>query len=1314
MAGEGDESFNDDQLHPSVKKWLKSLADDESGGVWLQVLREIDQASFAGAHRGSLLFTKAVALLQGEFMEELADLLCEENAADNWIRLLNASFSRQEPPRLNTQALRELKLPEGAGAIKEIVKKLRTEKTSLALVFRDQCSKLTSDSEKVHHIDSPQQPVKPVTSPAKQKKYTGIAEAEIMKLCGLTGVKARVTSLVGDYTVGLKQGFQVPVGHFIFKGNPGTGKTTVANLFANLLFDMGIIPEEPMAEVAKLPPQPPAGAANDAIARLEKLQQGNEKTPLPTSELADVEKLVAAPSTPAKLHALKAKLQHVQEQFLRSPERLKAESILLRSIRSIDPSAVPPPMPKLYKTTGAKLASDGLKEAIQTFATYRHGCVFIDEAYQLLHDAEGRKILDLLLTEMEDHRKTLVVILAGYNRQIDDLLSTNPGFCSRVAPDNRLQFEDYGRAELEKILTDMVSGLTATHSSSGGNPSGAAPPQHHIDSDQTKNAVVNRLCAKANVEGFGNARDVRNMVECAVRRQRSRLAAAHGKIDDREFFILKDCDFLGECNPAPVECILAQLDKQVGIRAAKQKFLAIATTMLTDRIAEGKGQAVVDRIYHRCIVGKPGVGKTTLARCYAELLFKVGVCTNPVLVETTATELKSDHVGGSKERVLKRLEEADGGVLFIDEAYALGKANDPYFEEIVTTLVGRIQGKGSDRVVLLLAGYKEEMEKMLNTVNPGLKRRVQYADRFELDDFTEAEMHLLLRQRLAKSKVFMPRCVADAASAMIEKKKQMLNFGNAGEVESLATRILSRREARLFSGPDKDLHVLLEDVLDDLPSNTKNGAVAKLEDFVSLAAWRDRILRRLRNEKVRGLPSSIENIHFVFMGPPGTGKTTAARLVGKMLVDLGVLMDGKLLEKSVSELQTGYVGQAGLTTRKAMDEALGGVLFVDEAYRLVEDKHSFGLEILNELVSAVTEPKYKGKVSVVLAGYTANMQRLLASNVGLSRRFSEVVQFANFDGQRCAQLLRRRAGEDCGTIPWPLTASDKELADVFSELADGMGESFGNAGTVISVFERLKEEDGDWSGEVVRSAARSFLPQRVHWLEYQSCDQLPDAFSSMPITDAQNRNVSSVQQQTQEWQRVNQSIQKKESHTEEAKEARVAQPIIGAEDAEKFFSHMVKQYETESLRIASMSADSTGYKTNATTENDKQLKIAREKLALSIAANQLKDKIVQQRLEEERLAEEERRAEAAKEELKLREIQRQLEVSRQAAEETKRQLEAQKDALAAAMKAAQESQRMQTKLAQRGVCPMGYAWIDMGSRFQCAGGSHSVPKSDLI
>ncbi len=180
------------------------------------------------------------------------------------------------------------------------------------------------------------------------------------------------------------------------------------------------------------------------------------------------------------------------------------------------------------------------------------------------------------------------------------------------------------------------------------------------------------------------------------------------------------------------------------------------------------------------------------------------------------------------------------------------------------------------------------------------------------------------------------------------------------------------------------------------------------------------------------------------MGNPGTGKTTVARIVGRIYGALGVVRDGHLIETDAAGLVAGYVGQTALKTKEQIDRALGGVLFIDEAYSLI--RNDFGTEAIDTLVKGMEDNRHD--LVVIVAGYPTNMQEFIAANPGLESRFPTTVEFADYTPAELVQILQKMCRDNDYTL-------DPDAAETAREMFTAMaaGEGFGNARTARNTFE---------------------------------------------------------------------------------------------------------------------------------------------------------------------------------------------------------------------------------------------------------------------
>lgn len=256
----------------------------------------------------------------------------------------------------------------------------------------------------------------------------------------------------------------------------------------------------------------------------------------------------------------------------------------------------------------------------------------------------------------------------------------------------------------------------------------------------------------------------------------------------------------------------------------------------------------------------------------------------------------------------------------------------------------------------------------------------------------------------------------------------------SGAVPAAATGAEAEAEKPDFDALMEQLEALVG--LDEVKKDVKN--------LINLVK-----VRRLR--EANGLPVPPMSLHMVFMGNPGTGKTTVARLISGLYASIGVLSKGQLIEVDRSGLVAGYVGQTALKTQEVIKSALGGVLFIDEAYSLSSGgENDFGREAIETILKAMEDNR--DDLIVVVAGYTGPMEQFLSSNPGLESRFNKYFSFPDYTGAQLMEIFRMQ----CRKNSYLLTPEAEEAAEaLFDELYENRGENFGNGRDVRNCFEDM-------------------------------------------------------------------------------------------------------------------------------------------------------------------------------------------------------------------------------------------------------------------
>ncbi|KAK2855600.1 hypothetical protein FQN49_005033 [Arthroderma sp. PD_2] len=956
------------------------------------------------------------------------------------------------------------------------------------------------------------------------------------------------------------------------------------------------------------------------------------------------------------------------------------------------------------ETSGSRLASEGIqgcKGHLEKLCNKGGGVLFIDEAYQLTsgQNPAGGSVLDFLLAEVENLVGKVVFILAGYRKNMESFFSHNPGIPSRFPIE--LQFCDYTDAELLKIFLHRLDKKYSGKMEIEGGLNGLY-----------SRIVSQRIGRGRGREGFGNARAVHNEVSRVANRQAKRLQDERRSKQNPDDFLFTMEDMLGPEPSSVLKGNIAwkKLQSLTGLESVKQAIVALFDTIQFNYQRELEEKPLVEYSLNKVFLGNPGTGKTTVAKLYGQILADIGLLSNGEVIVKNPSDFTGNVLGASESITRGILASTEGKVLVIDEAYMLyggsstsasGSLGDPYKTAVIDTIVAEVQSvPGDDRCVLLL-GYKDQMERMFQNVNPGLSRRFPINSGFIFEDFSENDLQKILNLKLCQIGFHATGEAKGVVRECLRRARNRPHFGNAGEVDILLDKAKLTHQKRLTSKETKLLDVLEAvdfdadfDRVQRAPTNCKKlfeGVVGCDELILQLEGYQ-RTAAKMTDLDMD--PREVIPFNFLFRGPPGTGKTSTARRMGKIYYDMGFLATAEVIECSTTELIGQYVGQTGPKTQALLEKALGKVLFIDEAYRLAEG--NFAKEAIDELVDSLTKPRFAQKLIAILAGYDEDINRLMSINPGLTSRFPEAVCFKPLAPAQCLKLfqtiLQKNPKIDSSVVHSPSESFAEEISRSFERLA--RLPAWGNARDIQTLAKKVTSEVLRSKGtviEVTEAIVISNISSMILERERRQNFDAPSPASSAMLRQSQllppttnppatlNTGVQTITQTaTKEAPppEIPESSKTHEQHSSgrdpgvpEETWTQLQADRRAAEDREKQLQGLLKEeQETQKLLDEQRDADNK---------------------AKEMEDEQNKDSESQKLIEEDRLR---RQIALAKYERKIRQIVRE----KMKEEEVKK-----------------KEQEAQKKLREMGVCPAGFQWIKQAGGYRCAGGTHFVTDAQL-
>ena len=671
------------------------------------------------------------------------------------------------------------------------------------------------------------------------------------------------------------------------------------------------------------------------------------------------------------------------------------------------------------------------------------GILFVDEAYTLApvsqsgdRDQQGTQALEQLMKRMEDDRGKFVVIAAGYRQEMDNLFRINPGVRSRFS--YFLNIDDYTPNQLFEIMQVF------------------AKEKKYLFTKESEELALKMITELYNSrdKDFANGRTMRQLFDKICSKQAERLQKGDmSALTNEQLMTIDVADIPYEAPKAVdyTEC-LAKLNGMVGLAAVKKEISNLAA-FLNLQIRRGETNTFQGK--HYVFTGNPGTGKTTVARIMADVFRTLGILSRGQLIEADRSKLVAGYSGQTAIKTNQLIDSAMGGVLFIDEAYTLKSSDgDSFGSEAIDTLLKRLEDDRG-KFICIVAGYTDQMHDFIDT-NPGLKSR--FTQTIHFDDYTPDELTEIFIN-LAKGKNFT---VDEEAQGAVHRQFEQLylrrdkNFGNAREARRIFDQAVEKQSQRLVSmmgSPDfkdDDMYKITPadlEVAQSEKARPLDEVLNELDDFIGMRSVKN-MIRRLAvqsmfmKQRAAAGAGKVQQMamNFVLTGNPGTGKTSIARKMGEILQSMEILPTNRVIEASRATLVGKYMGETPKIVNNMCDKAMGGILFIDEAYTLSSENDQYGKEAIDTLMKRMEDDR--GKFVVIAAGYRDDMETFLTVNPGLASRFTHKMHIDDYNEDELLAIFKKMAGKDNYKLS---PEAEFKLMDLICRKVINKNEAFGNA-----------------------------------------------------------------------------------------------------------------------------------------------------------------------------------------------------------------------------------------------------------------------------
>ena len=816
--------------------------------------------------------------------------------------------------------------------------------------------------------------------------------------------------------------------NFVFMGNPGTGKTTVARKFGEILHAIGVRG----ANKEKVEVTLTLDGDGRSFAKGAKVVQG--------SNTGTVTKATKRSKTVTALVTKGTLTDGATTTIDNFPITVKA--CTSRTLES---------KPLFIETGPTKLMSEGPGAFETLIEEALGGVLFIDEAYALEPKTkpQGQGIFDLLMLAAENHKKDLTIILAGYKDDIENkLYSYNVGLKRRFP--NEITFEDFSETELRQIwLLELAK--TKTEGSAGWEVA-----TDDNGEDKVSDVAARRLARGIGRKGFGNAGDVRTMFQTAVKTAISRGLQANPSLHFPDLRI-SIVDVIGHDpsnrkNIPLLDEALTELEQYTGLDKVKDAIRKLVEVASINYQRELEGKQINEFPLNRLFLGNPGTGKTTIAKLYGKILKALGYLSDGTVEVKVFSDFMGAAVGESAKKTTAILQNCEGKVLVIDEAYALD--DDLYGKQAIDTIVALVNPNAGSDMAVIMAGYEKPMLKMIRDQNAGLSRRFNPQHALYFDDFPDSALHLIIKRECFRDNVKLPIDVRRAAIKLLSQQRCLPNFGNAGALKNMLGEAKKNADDRMAQAGGLSLGPVTL-TLSDFGLGEEKDPFESLNKLFNI----EHVIKHLKELQTEAEFLRHNNVpptpltNYLFLGNSGTGKTTVANAMAAVFYRMGMLPTDRCVVVSAPSLFGTAVGQAQEIVEKTMESARGGVLLIDEAYEL--GKQGYGEQAQTKLVAMLEEDEYKdGQIVVILAGYETDIMRMVALNQGMRSRFPSRLSFPDWESEDCFKVCASLAESKNILLSEDNAPVKAAVIAAFDDIK-GLG-NFGNARTAKNFYNRLQ------------------------------------------------------------------------------------------------------------------------------------------------------------------------------------------------------------------------------------------------------------------